>query len=163
MRLTVSTFIIAVLLGICSLAFATKPPAANSEAEAAADARSSSWSGSSGAASDSASGNVTGGDSNVYVLPAPISGTQMPAGMCARSDYSHWSLGWNFVSQAVGQSHTDMECLGLLVRLETVRREPLPKQRVEILIDPPHMREPVAGPVCTPLARKTRLGKGCPK
>ena len=77
------------------------------------------------------------GDSAFYVLPAPIGGSNLPAGMCQRSKYSHRAFVWNFVSLADGDSHTDLECLRLLIELERLRATPTPKPVVEILTAPP--------------------------
>ena len=58
--------------------------------------------------------------SNVYVLPAPIQGANLPAGICIDAAYSHWSGGWNFISKASGYSKTDQECLLLWFKLQGV-------------------------------------------
>ncbi len=97
--------------------------AAHSSATASSGATSSASVGSSGASN----GSVYGGDSRMYILPAPVGGSNLPAGMCQRSDYTHFAVGWNLISVATGQSHTDMECLELLGRLEAVRRTPIPR------------------------------------
>lgn len=98
------------------------------------------------------------GDTSLYVLPAPIGGSNLPAGMCQRSKYSHVAGGWNFISVANGDSHTDLECLRLLIELERLRATPMPKPVVEILTTPPPSYA-LAPPVktgqeqCTPPAR----------
>lgn len=128
------------------------PPAAgyggSASASVAVDARaqssslSDSASSATSGASSASTGSVYGGDSRMYILPAPVGGSNLPAGMCQRSSYSHFAVGWNLVSVANGQSHTDMECLELLVRLEALRRSPA---------SAPHTPSaPVAAPVAPP-------------
>lgn len=58
--------------------------------------------------------------SNVYVLPAPIQGSNLPAGFCNDASYIHWSVVWNFISVASGHSKTDQECLSLWFKLQGV-------------------------------------------
>lgn len=66
-------------------------------------------------------GNASAGD--YYVLPAPIAGSNLPSGMCTRSKYNHFSIGWNFLSVANGDSHTDMECLNAILTVQKFRAE----------------------------------------
>lgn len=132
--------VLAMLLLLPLAALATgKPPAqAPGPATASATATAHSTSASTAAAhaaGGSVTGSVTGGamtmsggggGDNLYVLPAPIGGSNLPAGMCQRSRYNHVALGWNLVSVAEGDSHTDMECLRLLAELERLKAQPLP-------------------------------------
>ena len=79
-----------------------------------------------GAGGLSSSTNAMSNDTNMYVLPAPIGGANLPAGMCQSSSYTHRAFVWNFISLADGQSHTDTECLKLLIQLEALRARPMP-------------------------------------
>lgn len=88
-----------------------------------------------GAGGSAVGGGATDGDTSVYVLPAPIGGSNLPAGMCQRSKYAHFAIGWNFISKADGDSHTDMDCLRLLIELERLRSQPMPKPTVQIMTE----------------------------
>lgn len=101
-----------------------------------ASATSGALGGAGGAAAAYAWGSPGSGGNDLYVLPAPIGGANLPAGMCQRSRYHHVAVGWNLVSVADGDSHTDMECLQLLVRLEDLRRQPVPAPAVQLLTRP---------------------------
>ena len=100
-------------------------------------------------------GSVYGGDSRMYILPAPIHGSNLPAGMCQTSQYSHFAIGWNFVSVANGSSYTNMECLELLVRLKTLRETPIAQPSFQ-LIQPQVTQPQVILPqsVCRPKTKK---------
>jgi hypothetical protein len=43
--------------------------------------------------------------------------------MCARSKYNDFAIGWNFLSVANGDSHTDMECLNAILTVQRFRYE----------------------------------------
>lgn len=117
----------------------TPPPAATTSAASASSeamATAGAYGGAGGAGGQghggaASNGSMYGGDSNMYILPGPVGGSNLPAGMCQRSDYTHFAIGWNLVSVATGQSHTDLECLQLLGRLEALRRTPV-QVKVEI-------------------------------
>lgn len=130
---------------LCTAALATNKPAPAPGSTAAASAQAG------------ATATTGGGDTTLYVLPGPIGGGPLPAGVCQTSSYRHVSVVFGAFSQANGDSHTDMECLKLLAELERLRATPVPRPAVEILTTAPPI------PVCTPLARKTKLGAGCTK
>lgn len=131
------------------------------------DVRAGAWSGSSSGASalggaggtaSSSSGFSDTSRQNFYVLPAPVGGTPLPPGMCARSKSSSFAIGWNFLSVANADSHTDMECLDLLVRVHAMRAAYVPPAAEQRLtpkpgeqLHPPKKPKVVARP----------LGAGC--
>ena len=112
----------------------------------------------SGSTSDSTSynGGNYAGDSNFYVLPAPITGGPLPAGMCQRSKYHHVSFVWSFVSVADGDSFTDLECLQVLLKIQELRaavdaRPQAPvyasTEPVRVIVEAPPAQ---SAPTCTP-------------
>lgn len=57
-------------------------------------------------------GNVsTLGNTQMYVLPAPVSAANLPAFNCPLGDSVSFSVGWNFFSYARSSIRTEMECL----------------------------------------------------
>lgn len=64
-----------------------------------------------------------GSTGDFYVLPAPVTGSNLPAGMCQTSKYEHFSIGWNFYSQAKGDSATDRQCLADILTIQKMRIE----------------------------------------
>lgn len=126
--------------------------AATASATAHSTATASQAANATGGAGGAAAVNLTGygpgggyGGDNLYVLPAPIGGSNLPAGMCQRSQYRHWAVLFNAISSADGDSFTDLECLQLLMRLEDLKRQPLPRQPVALLTE--------AMPACAPPAK----------
>jgi hypothetical protein len=141
-NLYVQAAVVMMLLLLSLSVFATgKPPtatpgsAANASANASSNATANPTANAAGGLGGAASVNVTGygggyGGDNLYVLPAPISGSNLPAGMCQRSKYKHWAVIFNAISSAEGDSFTDLECLQLLMRLEDLKRQPIPVKPV---------------------------------
>lgn len=100
--------------------------------------------------------NASDADKTIYNVPAAL--PPLPFGMCQRSDGTKAGFGWGFVDTAHQQSHTDLHCVDKvfdrLIELERAKRQPMQPTTLSYA-DPPR------GPICTPLARTTRLGKGC--
>lgn len=122
------TAIIACLLALLPLtakATGSKPSTPASSPNASAISSSSAVT-SAAANTSSTSNAVYGGlasDSSFYVLPAPVSGASLPAGICQRSQYRHLSIGWNFYSHANGDSFTDQGCLDAILAVQKARFE----------------------------------------
>jgi hypothetical protein len=76
-----------------------------------------------GSASSSGYGGNVSDSSNFYVLPGPVAGSNLPASICQTSQYRHFSIGWNFLSTANGDSHTDHECLNMILTVQRFRIE----------------------------------------
>ncbi len=145
-------------LVLCALALIAGGALATEREKIPAPSASSTATATSGAPTATSSGNGYGGtaigpsgDTSLYVLPAPIGGATLPAGMCQSSRYQHRAFVWNFVSLADGDSHTDLECLRLLAELERLRATPMPKPVVEILTAPSYALAPPAA--CPPPAK----------
>jgi hypothetical protein len=51
------------------------------------------------------------GNTQMYVLPAPVSAANLPAFNCPLGDSLSFSIGWNFFSYARSSIRTEMECL----------------------------------------------------
>lgn len=156
--------VLAMLLLLPLAALATGKPPAQPGGPATASATAHSTAAATAAANPTAAAygapvSITGGGyggDNLYVLPAPISGSNLPAGMCQRSRYHHVAVVWNFVSVADGDSHTDMECLRLLAELERLKAQPLPAKPVHYTMAetpqrPTHAQQAEA--VCPPPAK----------
>ena len=130
----------------CGAAFATNKlppvPASNANSHSVSNASAGS------ATSDN-------GDSHVYLLPSAGSAAQLPSGMCNKGQSEASGYFWNFYWTSTSSNSSDLDCVKLLVRLEELRREPIPSR--------PVVYPTVNAPLCTPLARKTQLGLGCSK
>jgi hypothetical protein len=122
-------FVLALLCG-AALATGNHPAAPSPNSNAAADAHSAANSAASATSGSASAYGGASGDSSLYVLPAPVGGANLPAGMCQTSKYDHVAVIWNFVSVAKGDSRTDLECLQLLMRLEDLKRQPIPVKPV---------------------------------
>lgn len=108
----------------------------------------------SAAVSNSGGGSVAGGDSWAVALPGV--GAPSYAGnysICVRGKGTFWNFAWSW--------QPDIECIELVARLDRLRATPLPPPVVQILTAPPVEHE-ARSPVCTPLAKTTKLGRGCP-
>lgn len=103
-----------------------------------------------GASSTSSGGAVSDSSrSSMYVFPAPVYATPLPANLCPKGDSLAWSIGWNFFSYASSSTRTEMECLEKWVELNRVRVEVPPVAPVSFLTSVP------VPPVCpTPAKRK---------
>lgn len=136
MRLKSILLALAALSCVPAMATNTTPPPAMTQSQVAnGGAGGLGGSAAGGAGGSAVGGSATDGDTSVYVLPAPVGGSNLPAGMCQRSKYAHFAIGWNFISKADGDSHTDMDCLRLLIELERLRAQPVPKPTVQIMTD----------------------------
>lgn len=151
---------------LASAALATNKPAPPPSADAQASSSAT-----AAATAGPSNSSANGGDYSVIALPGAGAAAPLPAGMCTTGNSEAGGVLWNLVWRSTSNTHTDMECLKLLVELERLRAMPMPRPVVQILTGPTSAFPPsneaaktdTRAPVCTPLARTTKLGKGCPR
>jgi hypothetical protein len=131
---------LAILLALlCGAAFAhNKPPVPQPQPQSSTSAATSSAS--SDSASTSSAGpsasSANGGDYSVIALPGAGAAAPLPAGMCTTGNSEAGGFLWNMVWRSTSNTHTDMECLRLLVELERLKATPMPRPMVQILTQP---------------------------